>query len=114
MDYQVWTKEEYGELWTRHDCGDLSAARRLIDESVRRGQKPMLTVEVPYELNIKIGEVGSEKKPDISAKEKFRRGLKEGTESETKEDKAKHDKGPGVKSDSEVRRGDEGSSEKLD
>lgn len=84
MNYQVWTKEEYGDNWTKVDCGDLAAAKRVLDETVRAGREPLLTVEVPYELNIKISEVGSE-------------AIKS---------KSKPDKGPGVESKSEVRPGD--------
>ena len=84
MDYQVWTKAEYGEEWTRVVCGDLVAAKREIDKAVRAGGEPMLTVEVPYELNIKVSEVGSEVK-----------------KSETKRDRDTRIKGEG-----EVRRGD--------
>lgn len=84
MDYQVWTKDEYGEVYSKVDCGDLLAARREIDKAVRQGREPILTVEVPYELNIKVSEVGSE----------------------VKKDKAKPDKGTRVESDGAVRRGD--------
>jgi len=92
MDYQVWTKEEYGDNYTKVDCGDLAAAKREIDKSVRIGREPMLTQEVPYELSIKVLEVGSE----------------------VKKDKAKPNKMAGVEGDSKVRRGDEGDPEKLD
>uniref|UniRef100_A0A6M3M233 Uncharacterized protein n=1 Tax=viral metagenome TaxID=1070528 RepID=A0A6M3M233_9ZZZZ len=62
MDYQVWIKEEFSENYTKVDCGDLPAAKREIDKAVRTGGEPILTVEVPYELSIKTGEVGSEVK----------------------------------------------------
>lgn len=84
MDYQVWTKNEYGEEWTKVVCGDLTAVRREIDKAVRAGGEPMLTVEVPYELSIKVSEVGSE----------------------VKESKTERHRGPGAKSEGEVRRGD--------
>ena len=92
MDYQVWTKEEYGEMYTKVECGDMGAVRREIDKAVRAGQAPILTVEVPYELAIKISEVGSE----------------------VKKGKAKPDKGARVESDSEVRRGDKEDTPGLD
>ena len=84
MDYQVWIKNEYDEGYTKVDCGDLAAARREIDVAVRAGGEPILTVEVPYELGIKVGEVGSE----------------------VKKGKPKPDKGAGAESKSEVRSGD--------
>ena len=92
MDYQVWTKEEFGDNYTKVDCGDLAAAKREIDIAVRAGRNPVLTVEVPYELSIKTGEAGSE----------------------VKKDKTKHDKGPGDKGDGQVRRGDEADTPELD
>ena len=92
MNYQVWSKEEYGELWKKVDCEDIAAAKSEIDKAVRAGGEPILTVEVPYELGIKIQEVGSE----------------------VKESKTKSDKGPRAKSDGNVRGGDEGDTPKLD
>jgi len=64
MDYQVWIKDEFGDNYTKVDCGDLAAAKREIDKAVRTGGEPILTVEVPYELSIKTGEAGSEVKKD--------------------------------------------------
>ena len=62
MDYQVWIKTDYEEQYTKVDCGDLPAAKRELDKAVRKGQEPILTLEVPYELSIKTGEAGSEVK----------------------------------------------------
>ena len=92
MEYQVWTKEEYGELYKKVDCGDITAVKRELDKAVRAGLEPLVTVEVPYELNIKLSEVGSE----------------------VKKSEAKPDKGARGKGDSEVRRGDEAAAEGLD
>ena len=60
MEYQVWTKDEYSDSYTKVDCGDLGAAKREIDKAVRAGQKRILTQEVPYSLSIKIEEAGKE------------------------------------------------------
>ena len=60
MDYQVWIKDESYQLYNKVDCGDLPAAKREIDKAVRAGLEPVLTIEVPYELGIKVGEVGKE------------------------------------------------------
>ena len=92
MEYQVWTKDEYGDNYTKVDCGDLAAAKREIEKAIRLSKEPTLTVEVPYEYNIKIGEAGVEVK-----------------KSKTKPDKVAGDKGDG-----EVRRGDEEDTEGLD
>ena len=92
MDYQVWIKDEYTDGYRKVDCGDLAAAKREIDAAVRAGGEPLLTVEVPYKLDIKVSEVGSE----------------------VKKGKTKPDKVAGDKGDSEVRRGDEAAPEGLD
>lgn len=60
MEYQVWIKDEYGEGFTKVDCGDLPAAKRELDLAVRTGREPILTQELPYELSIKVGELGAE------------------------------------------------------
>ena len=92
MEYQVWVKEEYGELWKKVACSDIPTVKRELDKAVRAGQEPLVTVEVPYELSIKLSEVGSE----------------------VKKSEAKPDKGPRSASDSKVRRGDEAAAEGLD
>ena len=84
MDYQVWIKDEFGDTWTRKDCGDLEATKREVDKAVRNRGEPLLTVEVPYTLNIKVGEIGSE--------------ISKG--------KPKTDKGPGAEGKGKVRPGD--------
>lgn len=65
MDYQVWIKREFGEEWSREDCGDLGAAKRRILDASKQGEKAALTVEVPFSLELKVGEPGGEvkKKP---------------------------------------------------
>ena len=61
MEYQVWKKDEFGDSYTRVDCEDLVAAKQEIDRAVRAGLEPVLTVEVPYSLAIKVEAVGAEK-----------------------------------------------------
>ena len=91
MDYQVWIKDEYGDTWTKVDCGDLPAAKREIDIAYREGKAPLLTIEVPYELSIKIGEASSEVKKSTT----------------------RPDKMAGPESESEVRPGDTPAVQKL-
>lgn len=98
MDYQVWTKEEYADVWTKVDCGDLPAARREIDLAVRAGREPLLTVEVPYKLDIKISEVGAELPKWPKPKKKPETKVKEGTEDEAKEGETESGEGPGAES----------------
>lgn len=92
MDYQIWTKDDYDDKWARQDCGDLAAAKRIIDTEVRAGREPLLTVEVPYKIDIKFTEVSSE----------------------VTKSKTKSDKGAGGKGDGPIRRGDETVTEGLD
>lgn len=91
MEYQVWTKDEYTG-WDKKDCGDLAAAQREILEAMKQGKEPLLTVEVPYNFNIKI---------------------MEGSIGEVKKGKTKPGKGPGVEGDGQVRRGDEADTQGL-
>ena len=70
MDYQVWTKAEFGDQWDRQDCGDIDAAKRTLLEASKAGKEAMLTVEVPFELELKVGEPGAEPKtPRKTAKQ---------------------------------------------
>jgi len=92
MNYQVWIKDEFGDTYKKVDCGDLPAAKREIDKAVRTGGEPILTQIVPYELSIKLGEVGSE----------------------TKKSATKPDKDTGSESEGEVRPGDSEPVQKLD
>ena len=91
MDYQVWIKDEYTDQYTKVDCGDLAAARREIDNAVRGGQEPILTVEVPYSLAIKVEDVGAEKPKPKTEKKTPETKVEEGAKSEAAEDKAKPD-----------------------
>jgi len=83
MNYQVWTHEEF-EGWSKVDCGDLSAAQREILKALTSGKEPLLTVEVPYDFNVKI---------------------KEDKIGEATKGKTKPDKGPRVEGEGEVRPG---------
>jgi len=114
MKYQVWTKDEYQELYTKVDCGDLPAARREIDKAVRTGQEPVLTVEVPYSIGIKIEEVGAEvpKSRKRTTKEPGKPGEEEKVEAAQSETES--DQGPGDPGDGEVRPGDEADTPGLD
>jgi len=94
MDYQVWTKDEYEDKYTKVDCGDLPAAKREIDAAYKDGKDPILTVEVPYSLAIKIEEPGSgDSKRKVDAKKKETKE-KEASGSEASQGKAAADKDP--------------------
>jgi len=98
MDYQVWTKDEFGDTYTKVDCGDLAAAKREIDQAYKRGQDPLLTVEVPYSLAIKVEDVGTEKpKRKVAAKESETK-IEEGAESEVNQGETEPGEGPGAES----------------
>ena len=92
MDYQVWTKDEFGDQWNRDECGDLGAAKRELIAALKTGKEATLTVEVPFSLELKVGEPGAERK--LKAKEKYRAGVKqpeEEVESEADQDPTEQD-----------------------
>lgn len=82
--YQVWTKEEYAEGWSKVDCGDLQAVQREILKAVKDGKDPLITMEIPFDISIKI---------------------KEAEIGKVKESKARRGKGPGPEGEGEVRPG---------
>lgn len=98
MDYQVWTKEEYGDNYTKVDCGDLPAVKRELDKAVRLGREPILTVEVPYSLAIKIEDVGTEKPAHKVVKKEPENKAKEESTSEAHQGKTGPGESPGAES----------------
>ncbi len=82
MDYQVWIKLEFEEGYSKIDCGDLTAAKREVDMAVRAGKNPILTVEVPYSLSIKVEAVGTEKPHRKETAKETEQRLKEEAERE--------------------------------
>ena len=102
MNYQVWTKEEFGETYTKVDCGDLPAAKREIDLAYKNGKDPTLTVEVPYSLAIKVEAVGTEKPQRVGVPSKSETKEKEASKSEADQGKTEADKGPGTEGKGQV------------
>ncbi len=98
MDYQVWTRDEYEEKYTKVDCGDLGAVKQEIDRAVRTGQKPILTVEVLYSMAIKIEDVGTEKPKLKVAGNKPKTIIEEEKKLEADKGKAKPGESPGAES----------------
>lgn len=98
MDYQVWIKDEFEDKYTKAECGDLPAAKRMIDEAVRKGGEPILTVEVPYSLAIKVEEPGAVKPKFKREPKKPEESKKEESESEASQSKAEPDQSPGAES----------------
>ena len=98
MNYQVWSKDEFGESYNKTDCPDIVAASKAIDKVVRAGGEPILTVEVPYSLAIKIEAVGSEKPaPRVDPRTKFK-PEKEDPKSEADQSEARSGESAGAKS----------------
>lgn len=89
MDYQVWIKDEFGDTYTKVDCGDLDAAKREVDRAVRVGAEPILTIEVPYSLAIKVEAMGTEKPKRRETVEETEKRLKEEAEREANQGEAK-------------------------
>ena len=88
MDYQIWSPEDYSDNWRRQDAEGLAAAERVIRSELQLGHEPVLTVEVPFQVQLKVGEPGAEPKetkvPKETAAEKKAR---EEAELETNKDK---------------------------
>lgn len=101
--YQVWTKGDEYQGWARKDCPELQAALDEVLVAIKAGKEPLLTVEVMYEVGINVKEGKPEK--ELSAKEKFKIGIKESkkeAKSEAKESEAESNKVAGGESHSEV------------
>lgn len=92
MNYQLWTKNEY-EGWSKVDCEDVPAVHREIEKAIRAGKEPLVTMEVSYDINIKLKEV---------------------LNGEIKKSKAKPGESTIGESDRKVRRTDEPAIEELD
>ena len=91
MDYQVWIKDEFGDTYTKVDCGDLAAAKREVDKAYKAGAEPLLTIEVPYSLSIKVEAVGTEKPKHKKTYDPLAPELKEVSQSEAAESETKPD-----------------------
>jgi len=98
MDYQVWIKEEFGDTYTKVDCGDILAAKRVIDEAVRTGGDPILTVEVPYSMSIKVEAVGTEKPQRKTGRKEPETEIKEEPKGEASQGEAEASEDPGTES----------------
>lgn len=89
MDYIILVKEEFGDLWAKKDAGDVAAARREVLAAEKTGRQTILAVEVPFEVQLKIGEPGGESNRKLSAKKPpSSEKVEEAAESETNPDPA--------------------------
>ncbi|GAJ16150.1 unnamed protein product, partial [marine sediment metagenome] len=76
----------------REDCGDLGAAKRKILDATKEGRAVSLTQELPFELQLKVGEPGAEvKKTAKTAKTAADAAVEEAIKSETNPDKPESD-----------------------
>lgn len=98
MDYQIWTKQGYSETWERKDAGDEAALKRILEAEVKAGHDPVVTVEVPWELTLKIGKVGEEPPKPPRTPTALGKILKEGAKSEADKGKAGPGEDPGAES----------------
>lgn len=62
MNYTVWVKDEYDETWRPKECGDLGAVKRIVLQAAKDKLEARITVEVPFEVQIKVGDPGAEVK----------------------------------------------------
>ena len=98
MDYQVWIKDEFGDTYTKVDCGDIMAAKREVDMAYKAGAEPLLTVEVPYSLSIKVEAVGTEKPKRKVDRKGPETEIKEEPEVEANQSKTEAGEDPGAES----------------
>jgi len=98
MDYQVWIKDEFGDTYTKVDCGDLAAAKREVDKAYKAGAEPLLTIEVPYSLAIKVEPVGTEKPHRKETVAQTEKRLKEEAKSEADQGKTEPGESTGAES----------------
>jgi len=59
MEYQVWKKDEFGDTWTKTDCGDIAAAKREVLSAAKEAKEAVLTVAIPFTVQLKVGEPGA-------------------------------------------------------
>ena len=92
MDYQIWTKAEYGDDWHRQDAADKAVVKRILLEELKAGRAPILTVEVDFSLQLTVGDAAKQLKkaendPEPPAGEK----QEEGAKGEADQDPAEQD-----------------------
>jgi len=58
VKYIVWTND-YGDSYKKVECGDKPATERAIFEALKEGKEPILTIQVPYSCNVKMGDLTS-------------------------------------------------------
>lgn len=55
MEYQVWTSD-YGEQYTKIECGDLGAVKREVLKAVMAGKEPLVTQSLSFNINVTVTE----------------------------------------------------------
>ena len=94
MDHTVWIKDEYDDKWAPHECGDAGAVKRKVLDAAKAGQTVRITVEVPFEVQLKVGEPGAEvKHPKRKEEKKVEQGKEEDTQDEADQDPAVENQG---------------------
>lgn len=91
MTYIVVNKEDMN-MTDAEECDSMVLVQDTILAKIQAGKHPIVMVEVPYKVSIKV---------------------EEGKTIEAAKSKTKPDKGPGSESDREIRRGDEEPAEEL-
>ena len=92
MNYTVWIKDEYDDKWAPHECGDVEAVKRVVLQAAKEAKEIRITVEVPFEVGIKVGEPGAEvKKRTRKEEHEASKTTEEVVEDETHPDKPEQD-----------------------
>lgn len=64
LKYSIFSKDNFGDMWTRSEVADDEEAKKKLLELQKEKVETVLVVEVPFELELKIGEVG-DPLPDV-------------------------------------------------
>lgn len=96
MQYCIWTQDEYAKTWTLQTAGDKAAVKRMLLEELKQGRQPILTVEVPFSLQLEVGDAAKElKKAERDPEPPPEEPKKEDPENEADQDPPEQDKDTG-------------------
>ena len=103
MGYNVWIKDEFGDMYKRVDCSNKEEAIAEILMAIKKGAEPLLTQVVPFSINVDVGSAHDPNAVTLTLRtETVRKRKKEDTNSAAKEGGPEENKGAGDKSNEPV------------
>jgi len=106
MGYIVWTKDEFQDVYNRKDCADEKALKAAILDGIKGPVAPVVTIEVAYHTEVKLGKIDSIEKPPPETKKTAMKKYTEGVNSESKQSPDKPGGSSDGPSDGILRRGE--------